>query len=316
MDAVEGLTRTQGIDRISMTDLANAAGITRTALYNYFPDKPALLLAFTEQVNSAFVERYKRELPSGVSAARRLSAFVRLQLEGLVAHPHPPAAELGASLGPDAYQALAAHVAPMQRLLTEIVEEGTAGGEFDRLPAERVAGLTLSMVGSQRLPLVNGEIEMSAAQAPYTAAYCAVELLAEAHEARHAWRRRPDRQLDSRSVVAQEARHVHEENLGRAAPFHRLLAERPDPGGKVHRYHRAPGEEPRKQQHAADPSTHGGSIPEGQRQPARGRRAEVPPRAARQKTWQCPVKSARFRSRQRFDTHCWATDSLETAAPT
>lgn len=160
MDAVEGLTRSQGIDRISMTDVANAAGITRTALYNYFPDKPALLLAFTEQVNSAFVERYKRELPSGVSAARRLSAFVRLQLEGLVAHPHPPAAELGASLGPDAYQALAAHVAPMQRLLTEIMEEGTASGEFDRLPAERVAGLTLSMVGSQRLPLVNGEIDI------------------------------------------------------------------------------------------------------------------------------------------------------------
>ncbi|QRN79163.1 MAG: TetR/AcrR family transcriptional regulator [Nocardiopsis sp. BM-2018] len=160
MDAVEGLTRTQGIDRISMTDVANAAGITRTALYNYFPDKPALLLAFTEQVNSAFVERYKRELPSGVSAARRLSAFVRLQLEGLLAHPHPPAAELGASLGPDAYQALAAHVAPMQRLLTEIVEEGAVSGEFDRLPAERVAGLTLSMVGSQRMPLVNGEIDI------------------------------------------------------------------------------------------------------------------------------------------------------------
>ncbi len=168
MDAVEELIRSQGIDRVSMTDVANAAGITRTALYNYFPDKPALLLAFTEQVNRAFVDRYRRELPSGVSAARRLSAFVRLQLEGLVAHPHPPAAELGASLGPDAYQALAAHVAPMQQLLTEILEEGTAAGEFDRMPAERVAGLTLSMVGSQRIPLVNGEIDLDATHALVT----------------------------------------------------------------------------------------------------------------------------------------------------
>ncbi|MEU3305986.1 TetR/AcrR family transcriptional regulator [Nocardiopsis sp. NPDC055551] len=158
MDAVDELIRSQGIDRVSMTDVANAAGITRTALYNYFPDKPALLLAFTEQVSAAFMERYKRELPSGVSAARRLSAFVRLQLEGIVAHPHPPAAELGASLGPDAYQALAAHVAPMQRLLTEILEEGTTSGEFDRMPCERVASLTLSMVGSRRLPLVSGEV--------------------------------------------------------------------------------------------------------------------------------------------------------------
>ncbi|MCP3016321.1 TetR/AcrR family transcriptional regulator [Nocardiopsis dassonvillei] len=168
MDAVDELIRTQGIDRISMTDVANSAGITRTALYNYFPDKPALLLAFTEQINSAFVERYRRELPSGVSAARRLSAFVRLQLEGIMAHPHPPAAELGASLGPDAYQALAAHVAPMQRLLTEILEEGTAAGEFDPLPAEPVSRLALSMVGSQRLPLVSGEIDLDETHALVT----------------------------------------------------------------------------------------------------------------------------------------------------
>ncbi|WP_150250602.1 TetR/AcrR family transcriptional regulator [Nocardiopsis deserti] len=168
MDAVDELIRTQGIDRISMTDVANSAGITRTALYNYFPDKPSLLLAFTEQINSAFVERYRRELPSGVSAARRLSAFVRLQLEGIMAHPHPPAAELGASLGPDAYQALAAHVAPMQRLLTEILEEGTAAGEFDPLPAEPVSRLALSMVGSQRLPLVSGEIDLDETHALVT----------------------------------------------------------------------------------------------------------------------------------------------------
>jgi AcrR family transcriptional regulator len=168
MEAVDELIRSQGIDRVSMTDVANAAGITRTALYNYFPDKPALLLAFTEQVNSAFVERYRRELPSGVSAARRLSAFLRLQLEGIVAHPHPPAAELGASLGPDAYQALAAHVAPMQRLLTEILEDGTAAGEFDPLPAEAVAGLTLSMVGSQRIPLVSGGADIDATHALVT----------------------------------------------------------------------------------------------------------------------------------------------------
>ncbi|MCY9782396.1 TetR/AcrR family transcriptional regulator [Nocardiopsis sp. EMB25] len=168
MAAVDELIRSQGIDRVSMTHVANAAGITRTALYNYFPDKATLLLAFTEEVSSAFVDQYERELPSGVSAARRVSAFVRLQLEGIVAHPHPPAAELGASLGPDAYQALAAHVAPMQRLLTGILEEGTAAGEFDPLPPEATARLTLSMVGSQRIPLVSGEIDLDETHALVT----------------------------------------------------------------------------------------------------------------------------------------------------
>lgn len=166
--AVAELTRAQGIDKISMTDVASASGITRTALYNYFPDKPALLLAFTETVTLGFVERYRRELPSGVPAAERLSAFVRLQMEGIVDHPHPPAAELGASLGPGAYRALADHVAPMQRLLTEILEEGMARGEFDRLPAPATARLALAMIGAQRLPLLGHEVDTAESHALVT----------------------------------------------------------------------------------------------------------------------------------------------------
>ncbi|PZG31807.1 TetR/AcrR family transcriptional regulator, partial [Spongiactinospora gelatinilytica] len=67
--AVSRLTRSQGIDEISMTDVAAEAGITRTALYNYFPDKAALLLAFTERVTGYFIESYERELPAGAATS-------------------------------------------------------------------------------------------------------------------------------------------------------------------------------------------------------------------------------------------------------
>ncbi|MFD0776304.1 TetR/AcrR family transcriptional regulator [Streptomonospora algeriensis] len=157
LDAVAALTRAQGIDEISMTDVAAEAGITRTVLYNYFPDKPALLLAFTEQATADFVDRFHRELPAGAGAAERLEAFIRLQIEALAEHPHPAAAELGASLGPDAYQALAEHVAPMQRLLTDILRQGVADGEFAAVPVEPVARLVLAMLGAQRVPLLRAE---------------------------------------------------------------------------------------------------------------------------------------------------------------
>ncbi|PRX95718.1 TetR/AcrR family transcriptional regulator [Allonocardiopsis opalescens] len=174
LDAVAELTRRQGIDEISMTDVAATAGITRTALYNYFPDKAALLLAFTEQVTRIFLSRYREELPEGASAARRLAVFVRLQLEGLLAHPHPGAAELGASLGPDAYQRLAEHVAPMQRLLGGILADGIAAGEFQ--PADgagtadtaATARLVLAAIGAQRSPLLRGELDLDAAARPVT----------------------------------------------------------------------------------------------------------------------------------------------------
>ncbi|KUP98423.1 TetR/AcrR family transcriptional regulator [Thermobifida cellulosilytica] len=168
LDAVAVLTRDQGIDEISMTDVATVSGITRTALYNYFPDKPALLLAFTERVTADFVRRCREELPRDAPAVQRLAGFVDFQLEAVVEHPHPAAAELGASLGPQAYQKLADHVAPMHRLLVEILQQGTDSGEFEPVPAEPTAKLLLALIGSQRLPLVRGEVRLDEARSLVT----------------------------------------------------------------------------------------------------------------------------------------------------
>ncbi|GGS92651.1 TetR/AcrR family transcriptional regulator [Nonomuraea spiralis] len=165
LQAVSRLSRAQGIDAISLTDVAHEAGITRTVLYNYFPDKAALLLAFTERVTSYFIESYKRELPEEASPADRLRAFVRLQLAGLLAHPHPGAADLGAALGPDAYQQLAEHVAPMQRVLVEILDSGAESGDFQVAEVGATARMVLAVIGAERVPLISGEVTPEQAEA-------------------------------------------------------------------------------------------------------------------------------------------------------
>ncbi len=108
------LARRQGTHAISTTELAAEAGITWTVLYNYLADKTALLLAFTERVTQYFVERYACDLPADASPSIRLRAFVRFQPTGLVAH-RPGCGRSVRHPRPDAYQRLAAHVAPMQR---------------------------------------------------------------------------------------------------------------------------------------------------------------------------------------------------------
>ncbi|WP_017539991.1 TetR/AcrR family transcriptional regulator [Nocardiopsis halophila] len=168
LDAVAELTRTEGIDDISMTEVAARAGITRTALYNYFPDKAALLLAFAEEATAGFLERYRSELHSVPAPTDRLSVFVRFQLEAIAEHPHPPAAELGASLGPDAYQRLADHVEPMQQLLEEVLRHGTAEGAFAEQPVTATARLVLAMIGAQRVPILRGETSVEEAHALVT----------------------------------------------------------------------------------------------------------------------------------------------------
>ncbi|MFI6394421.1 TetR/AcrR family transcriptional regulator [Nonomuraea sp. NPDC050547] len=154
LQAVSRLSRVQGIDAISMTDVAGEAGITRTVLYNYYPDKAALLLAFTERVTQYFLDSYERDLPADASPADRLRAFIRLQLAGLLAHPHPGAADLSATLGPDAYQQLAEHVAPMQRVLVEILESGA----FQVTDVEATARMILAVIGAERVPLISGTL--------------------------------------------------------------------------------------------------------------------------------------------------------------
>ncbi|MEV0231376.1 TetR/AcrR family transcriptional regulator [Nonomuraea sp. NPDC050786] len=163
LQAVSRLSRMHGIDAISMTDVAGEAGITRTVLYNYFPDKAALLLAFTERVTQYFIDSYERELPEDASPADRLRAFVRLQLAGLLAHPHPGAADLGAALGPDAFQQLAEHVAPMHRVLVDILDSGVESGDFRVLDVAATARMILAVIGAERVPLISGDVTVERA---------------------------------------------------------------------------------------------------------------------------------------------------------
>ncbi|QVQ54116.1 TetR/AcrR family transcriptional regulator [Spiractinospora alimapuensis] len=157
LEAVSALTRHRGIDSVSLTEVAEAAGVTRTALYNYFPDKPALLLAFAEEVTALFVRRYEDRVTAEDTAAERLDRFLLLQLEGIVEHPHPASGELGATLGPEAYQALAEHVAPMHRLLGDILAAGGESGEFVVTDTVAVSRLIMALIGSQRVPLLRAE---------------------------------------------------------------------------------------------------------------------------------------------------------------
>lgn len=163
LQAVSRLSRVQGIDAISLTEVAHEAGITRTVLYNYFPDKAALLLAFTERVTHYFIDSYEQGLPESASPADRLRVFVRLQLDGLLAHPHPGAADLSAALGPAAYQRLAEHVAPMQRILIDILDSGAASGEFQVLDVAATTRMIMALIGAERVPLISGSVTVDRA---------------------------------------------------------------------------------------------------------------------------------------------------------
>jgi AcrR family transcriptional regulator len=123
----------RGFDAITLASVAAEAELGRTAMYNHFPDKESLLVAFVEDEAT----RYVRQLADAVAAAddpiEKLATFVRLQLRVLAEYHVPPGTALAATLAPAAYRRITAHADPITGQLREILTEGVKAG---RLPDE------------------------------------------------------------------------------------------------------------------------------------------------------------------------------------
>lgn len=81
LDAVDALVVERGFEAVSLREIAARAGVARTAIYNYAPDKAALLAAAAERstapVRAAVAEN---ATDAGRSAPERLAAIVHLLL--------------------------------------------------------------------------------------------------------------------------------------------------------------------------------------------------------------------------------------------
>jgi AcrR family transcriptional regulator len=72
LDATERCLRRSGLKRITMTDVAREAGLSRAWLYRQFPDRSSLVLATLARID----EQFWADAHARISAARGLSAQV------------------------------------------------------------------------------------------------------------------------------------------------------------------------------------------------------------------------------------------------
>ena len=79
LDAATREFAAKGFDRATIRDVARRAGVADGTIYNYFPNKAALLLGILDRLN----ETAQRREHLGVSVSADLEAFLR-------ASPAPP----------------------------------------------------------------------------------------------------------------------------------------------------------------------------------------------------------------------------------
>lgn len=140
-----------GFARTSMSDIAQAAGLTRTALYHYFPNKEAVFQA----INAAISEGIEAEVNRAVEAAGKDRAA---RIEGAVlaryawafellhrsAHGRELIDEKHRRLGPESAEGARRFHAFLSRNLARGDEKGTFRLAKAGLSAERAAALLMA----------------------------------------------------------------------------------------------------------------------------------------------------------------------------
>lgn len=163
--AIRSLIAERGYDQITLADIAAAADVGRTAIYNHFPDKEAVLLAMVEEVTDEYVAVLRESLAATTDPMVQLGVYVRSAVSEL-AGQHFRMAGLGAVLSEEGRRRVMAHVNPMMAILTDILQRGMRQGV---IPEQNIDTLTTlvsaATVGRTTLGLSGARLEQATQRA-------------------------------------------------------------------------------------------------------------------------------------------------------
>lgn len=130
-DALSRLLYDRGYDTISLADIAEEAGMARTAMYNYFSDKEQLLISYTSHETQQYLRTLDDELRVIENPVDQLRRYISLQLEYYASNHLPPGPTLRLLLGEAATMDMLKHVRDVEDRLHNILKFGTAQRYFD-----------------------------------------------------------------------------------------------------------------------------------------------------------------------------------------
>ena len=161
-DAFSLLMYERGYDAITLADIAEAAGMARTSMYNYYPTKEALLVAYTDAEMERFVDELRVELHRVPAPVDRLRVFVERQLQYFATHHLPPGSALRDVLSEDAFRRIFEHARTLDEILRGILRDGADDGSFapEVVDDPETVPLVMSCVSARRVSKeADGDLE-------------------------------------------------------------------------------------------------------------------------------------------------------------
>ncbi|GIG25113.1 TetR/AcrR family transcriptional regulator [Cellulomonas denverensis] len=128
--ALSELMTERGFDAITLADIAAAAGIGRTAVYNHFADKEAMLLGFIMHETEQYVVALEQELDGIEDPTQKLRTYIRAQSRLKRDYHMVSGADLRSVLSRGTQQRVREHVVMLEQVLRRILAAGIDSGDF------------------------------------------------------------------------------------------------------------------------------------------------------------------------------------------
>jgi len=128
--ALSTLMAERGFDSITLADIATRAGVGRTAVYNHFADKDALLLGFIAHETEQYVATLTRALDEISDPVEQLRVYVRQNARLRTAFSFAPGPDLRSVVGRGARAQLGDHATVVENVLRRIIQAGIDAGVF------------------------------------------------------------------------------------------------------------------------------------------------------------------------------------------
>lgn len=137
LEAFSELMAERSYDAITMAALAEHAGVGRTAIYHYFPDKESVVVAFASDETEKYLHELQEILQGVLAPPQRLRLYLEQQLTAGERFHMGLGGSLVGHLSTPSRLAIRDHVVAVENVLREILQAGIDGGDFhiDDLPA-------------------------------------------------------------------------------------------------------------------------------------------------------------------------------------
>ncbi len=142
--ALNTLMTERGFDSISLSDIAAEAGVGRTAVYNHFADKEALLLGLINHETQLYIEQLEAILAEVDDPIDKLRAYCREQAQVKRGYHLSPGPDLRTVISRHTRNHLREHAALVESILRRILTSAIEAGEIP----EQDLGTTVTLVNA------------------------------------------------------------------------------------------------------------------------------------------------------------------------